>query len=90
MTSVFVKRLQKELHQLRENPIPGIQIQETDSLTRYFSLQPVNMSCVTLEARLFVIITGAPGTVYDGEVYKLKFEFPSDYPINSPEVWEYS
>ena len=34
-----------------------------------------------------VCITGAPGTIYSGEEYKLKINFPKDYPTKPPSVY---
>jgi ubiquitin-conjugating enzyme E2 W len=34
-----------------------------------------------------VSITGAPGTIYAGEEYKLKIIFPKDYPTKPPSVY---
>lgn len=31
-------------------------------------------------------VTGAPGTLYEGERYKLQFKFPQRYPFDSPSV----
>merc|ERR1712232_502739 len=33
-----------------------------------------------------VAITGAPGTLYAGEKFVLRFSFPERYPMESPEV----
>lgn len=42
-------------------------------------------SCTTT-IRIYVRLKGAPGSLYEGEEFRLRFVFPSDYPINSPEV----
>jgi len=34
-----------------------------------------------------VTITGATGTIYEGEKYRLKFEFPKEYPSKPPGVY---
>merc|ERR1712046_513001 len=31
-------------------------------------------------------VRGAPGTLYDGECFTLRFGFPQRYPLESPEV----
>ena len=31
-------------------------------------------------------ITGAEGTVYEGQTYKLSLKFPADYPYNAPTI----
>ena len=36
--------------------------------------------------RWIVTMRGAEGTFYAGEVFKLQFTFPKEYPIDSPEV----
>jgi ubiquitin-conjugating enzyme E2 W len=33
-----------------------------------------------------VHIVGAPGTLYDGEKFTLRFSFPNNYPLEAPEV----
>eukprot|EP00981_Chlorochromonas_danica_P010963 scaffold3595_cov235-Ochromonas_danica.AAC.1 len=34
-----------------------------------------------------VTLTGVEGTIYDGEVYKLKLNFPKEYPAKPPSVY---
>jgi len=34
-----------------------------------------------------ITLTGAPGTVFDGEKYKLRVAFPADYPASPPSVY---
>ncbi|KAL1931716.1 hypothetical protein VTP01DRAFT_9859 [Rhizomucor pusillus] len=36
--------------------------------------------------RWFLRIKGAPGTLYEGEEFKLEFRFTPTYPLESPEV----
>eukprot|EP00898_Chlorokybus_atmophyticus_P002816 jgi/Chlat1/3535/Chrsp23S03797 len=33
-----------------------------------------------------IVLHGAPGTVYDNEHFRLKVDFPSTYPMESPQV----
>ncbi|KAG2189194.1 hypothetical protein INT44_004336 [Umbelopsis vinacea] len=33
-----------------------------------------------------ILIVGAPGTLYEGEHFKLEFHFTPSYPLESPEV----
>ncbi len=33
-----------------------------------------------------MVLVGAEGTLYAGEKYILRFNFPEDYPIEAPEV----
>lgn len=37
-----------------------------------------------------VTLVGAPGTIYEGEQYKLCFRFTKDYPMEAPEVISYA
>ena len=36
--------------------------------------------------RWIVTMRGAEGSFYEGEVFKLQFTFPREYPIETPEV----
>jgi len=38
------------------------------------------------EYRWIVDVTGAAGTLYEGERFKLQFKFGARYPFDSPEV----
>mmetsp|Transcript_20644 Transcript_20644/g.50561 ORF Transcript_20644/g.50561 Transcript_20644/m.50561 type:complete len:161 (+) Transcript_20644:791-1273(+) len=71
LSKVAVRRLHKELDEWRVgDPVPG-------------------MSVSTVGDRLdewLVSLTGADNTVYAGEAYILRFQFPGDYPIEPPEV----
>ena len=46
----------------------------------WFNLKKGNISV------WIISFTGAPGTLYDGEKYKLRFKFPERYPFESPSV----
>lgn len=63
-------RLQKELKDLQQKP-------QEDG---------VFIEEVRSTGQWVVGITGAPGTLYDGEKFLLRFSFPSVYPMESPEV----
>eukprot|EP00899_Mesostigma_viride_P022279 jgi/Mesvir1/3235/Mv16378-RA.1 len=39
-----------------------------------------------LAASWVITMQGAPGTLYAGERFRLQINFPSDYPMESPEV----
>ncbi|KAI9280580.1 ubiquitin-conjugating enzyme/RWD-like protein [Umbelopsis sp. AD052] len=45
--------------------------------------------CIGPSNRIFswiILIVGAPGTLYEGEHFKLEFHFTPSYPLESPEV----
>jgi len=66
-----VKRLQKELMALKKEPPPGVTVLLGD------------------DHRLTewtVLMAGAPGTLYEGEVFTLLFKFTAQYPFDSPQV----
>lgn len=57
------------------------------------------MICVSITSRLLdslaihltpssygIVFAGAAGTVYAGETYRLRIRFPTNYPIEAPEV----
>ncbi|KAJ3215609.1 hypothetical protein HDU67_000207 [Dinochytrium kinnereticum] len=70
MSNIFLKRLTKELRDMQANPPAGISIEKADD-----------------NLKLWVImIHGAAGTIYEGEIYKLQFKFGNNYPLESPEV----
>lgn len=66
------RRLNRELQQLRFNPLTGIDIDE-ESLTDNLDTWIIN-------------VEGASGTLYEGEKFQLQFKFPSRYPFESPQV----
>lgn len=40
-----------------------------------------------MNSRSWIIeLRGAPGTIYDGELFKLQFEFNDAYPFKPPKV----
>eukprot|EP01138_Halocafeteria_seosinensis_P006762 gb/GECG01006915.1/.p1 GENE.gb/GECG01006915.1/~~gb/GECG01006915.1/.p1 ORF type:complete len:153 (+),score=14.67 gb/GECG01006915.1/:1-459(+) len=63
-------RIMRELRDIQNNPIDGIQIQPAESNAFFW----------------YCSIRGAPGTVYEGEEFRLKVEFPSTYPMEPPLV----
>lgn len=69
----MLKRLQKELANFINDPVPGMQVDkssiENNDLTVWL------IDCI-----------GAPETIYEGEIYRLKFKFPKRYPFESPAV----
>ncbi|XP_073924831.1 ubiquitin-conjugating enzyme E2 W isoform X2 [Castor canadensis] len=68
----FLKRLQKELLALQNDPPPGMTLNEKsvqNSITQWI-----------------VDMEGAPGTLYEGEKFQLLFKFSSRYPFDSPQV----
>lgn len=71
MAHITHKRIQKEVWQLATNPPPGVKLcADTE----------VSMNQVTME------VSGADGTLYAGEVFKLLFKFNNRYPFESPQV----
>nr|XP_058131639.1 ubiquitin-conjugating enzyme E2 W isoform X3 [Dasypus novemcinctus] len=67
-----LKRLQKELLALQNDPPPGMTLNEKsvqNSITQWI-----------------VDMEGAPGTLYEGEKFQLLFKFSSRYPFDSPQV----
>lgn len=71
MESRRVKRLQKELEKLKRTKLREI---EWESVTRGTS------------ETWIIKLTGAAETIYQNEEYRLRFKFPPNYPITSPEV----
>mmetsp|Transcript_68905 Transcript_68905/g.149946 ORF Transcript_68905/g.149946 Transcript_68905/m.149946 type:complete len:151 (-) Transcript_68905:155-607(-) len=70
MAQPYLKRLQKELDTLRSKPS-----EEGIVVQEVLDLR---------EWRIGVV--GAPGTLYAGELFALRFRFPQRYPLESPEV----
>ena len=69
MSGIAYRRVAKEIASFHDDPLEGIQLEESESLEE-----------------VFVWISGAEGTIYDGEQFRLRFRFPPQYPIESPEV----
>ncbi|KAJ3172685.1 ubiquitin-conjugating enzyme E2 W [Geranomyces variabilis] len=70
MSNIFTKRLTKELRDLQANPPAGILIDKADDDLKLWK----------------VVMSGAEGTLYQGEQFKLQFKFSNNYPLESPEV----
>ncbi|XP_078481421.1 ubiquitin-conjugating enzyme E2 W-like [Ciona intestinalis] len=72
MSTHFVqKRIQKEILTMRKSPPPGIRLCE-DSLRS--------------APEFMVELTGATGTLYSEQIFKLLFKFGERYPFESPQV----
>lgn len=65
------RRVSKELEAWSRNPVVGLSIESHESSSML---------------RWIVLVEGAPGTLYEGEVYRLQVTFSSSYPMDSPEV----
>jgi len=66
------KRLLKELTELKNNPVEGIEFDPDKISTNLTKWQ--------------ITLNGAPGTVYTGEKFELQFTFNNRYPFDSPQV----
>lgn len=66
---------------------PNYRIQR--ELKEFIQSPPPNLSVkVGSNIRIWIItMTGANNTVYEGETYKLRVQFPKDYPIVPPSVY---
>ncbi|KAF8367046.1 ubc-16 [Pristionchus pacificus] len=76
--SSCMRRLAKELQQLMGEPPAGVKVQvgaggEEAGTTDDMRTWTVN-------------VDGAPGTLYEGEHFRLQFRFSDSYPFSSPEV----
>ncbi|CEM20852.1 unnamed protein product [Vitrella brassicaformis CCMP3155] len=69
----FQKRIEKEFEALRGGTVPHVKL---DNDTTSHAQQRI----------WTVTIEGAESTLYEGEVFKLRFRFPDKYPLESPEV----
>ncbi|KAK9459151.1 ubiquitin-conjugating enzyme/RWD-like protein [Lipomyces oligophaga] len=70
MSGGFSKRLGRELLDLNKNTYEGIKIVQSDDFKKWL---------IDLQ-----VIEDNP--IYNGKVFRLQFEFPSTYPIDSPTV----
>ena len=68
----MTKRLQKELSNFLKDPIPGLSLDQ-NGVDENLSVWIINF-------------IGAKGSLYEGELFKLKFKFPQRYPFESPSV----
>lgn len=66
---------------------PNYRVQR--ELKEFIQSPPPNLSVkVGSNIRIWIItMTGAPNTIYEGETYKLRVQFPKDYPIVPPSVY---
>eukprot|EP00051_Salpingoeca_urceolata_P010653 m.130673 g.130673 ORF g.130673 m.130673 type:complete len:159 (+) comp16798_c1_seq4:129-605(+) len=67
------RRLEKEYSVLTEDPPEGVAL---------LSPVPFDPTCRTWTVQL----SGAPGSIYEGEVFTLQISFVGKYPFESPEV----
>uniref|UniRef100_A0A6Q2WSF8 N-terminal E2 ubiquitin-conjugating enzyme n=2 Tax=Esox lucius TaxID=8010 RepID=A0A6Q2WSF8_ESOLU len=70
--TTVIKRLQKELLALQNDPPPGMTLNEK--------------SVQNTITQWIVDMEGASGTLYEGEKFQLLFKFSSRYPFDSPQV----
>lgn len=66
------KRVEKELSRFINDPVPGMNIDK--------NLVEKDISV------WFIDVVGASDTLYEGELFRLKFKFPKRYPFESPSV----
>ncbi|KAG2379641.1 hypothetical protein C9374_006758 [Naegleria lovaniensis] len=87
---MFAKRIQKEIQKLIiEQDQNQKALQNGNTALRQqsgmgidiFLQQPID----NLEI-IYCTLFGAKGTIYEGEEFLLRFKFPNDYPLSSPEV----
>jgi ubiquitin-conjugating enzyme E2 W len=64
------KRVAKELEKFQQAPVPGLEVAPNAEDSNEW----------------FVQVTGAEGTLYQGEQYTLRVRFNSSYPMEAPEV----
>ncbi|KAJ1511555.1 Inositol monophosphatase 3 [Coelomomyces lativittatus] len=57
-------------------------------LTELIKNPPVGIKVLNADSltKWIIQLDGAEGSLYENESYKLQFLFPSDYPIDAPEV----
>ncbi|KAI8616539.1 ubiquitin-conjugating enzyme/RWD-like protein [Chytriomyces sp. MP71] len=70
MSNIFLKRLTKELRDLKANPPSGICVEVADDGMTVWKIR----------------VDGAEGTAYSGDTFYLQFTFSNKYPLESPEV----
>ncbi|XP_003383493.2 PREDICTED: ubiquitin-conjugating enzyme E2 W-like [Amphimedon queenslandica] len=68
----FLKRLKKEYMELKKSPPPGVVLDD--------SVLENNIT------NWIIHISGAEGTLYSGEQFKLNIKFNDKYPFDSPQV----
>ena len=70
MTSLLMKRIQKEIEELNTNPITNC------------SAGPSDKDITFWKATIF----GPEGTPYEGGVFNLEIHFSSEYPFKAPKI----
>lgn len=81
------KATQKHLSENLSNKHANYRIQR--ELKEFIKSPPPNLAVkVGSNIRIWIItVTGAEGTVYEGETYKLRVQFPAAYPTVPPSVY---
>jgi ubiquitin-conjugating enzyme E2 W len=66
---------------------PNYRVQR--ELKEFIKSPPPNLTVkVGSNIRIWIIsMTGAPNTIYEGETYRLRVQFPKDYPMVPPSVY---
>src|SRR3546814_13935158 len=64
------KRVSKELEKFQQAPVPGLEVSTSAENPDQWVVQ----------------VTGAEGTIYNGEQYSLRVIFNASYPMEAPEV----
>jgi ubiquitin-conjugating enzyme E2 W len=88
-------RIQKELKEFMKNPPDGcsvdvgknIRVSITFEFTTLHTLTYGNPPTLPLLKIWIVTITGAKGSVFEGEKFRLRVSFPTDYPTRPPSVY---
>mmetsp|Transcript_12736 Transcript_12736/g.19077 ORF Transcript_12736/g.19077 Transcript_12736/m.19077 type:complete len:347 (-) Transcript_12736:111-1151(-) len=78
---------QKHLSAKLKSNSPNYRIQK--ELRAFLTSPPPNLSvAVGKNIRVWIVtITGASNTIYEGEKYRLRMSFPSNYPTSPPSVY---
>eukprot|EP00386_Alphamonas_edax_P001741 GDKI01005220.1.p1 GENE.GDKI01005220.1~~GDKI01005220.1.p1 ORF type:complete len:160 (-),score=15.21 GDKI01005220.1:51-530(-) len=72
--AITSKRLEREIQKMQ------------NTVCRELKVAQVNEGKVAGLPEVIVQVTGAPGTVYEGETFHLRFRFTARYPFDGPEV----
>ncbi|KAI2508953.1 hypothetical protein MHU86_5448 [Fragilaria crotonensis] len=86
-TPVANKAAQQHMTSKISTTNPNYRVQR--ELKEFIKSPPPNLSVkVGSNIRIWIItMTGAANTIYEGETYKLRVQFPKDYPIVPPSVY---